>query len=1613
MERNMLKKLLVIILIIMLTATDFFWLGSGIASYAASLDNSTNNDNIEFSSYFKNDKGEKVESISPSIKAQDLKLYAQITVKNEGYFNGAIEILNSNFNVKNNILSDSILSIEGNKINLNQINAGSTVEIELDIEPIISEKMTSDMLAKESTVKLTGTYMETTYEGLNIEGEKTVKLDLKVDETAQAELTTEIVTNKVFSINGENKRVVQLLVKSRLSENQFPIKQTVLKINVPQLGNEAPEEVKVLSLGTNATNGKTGTEIENWKNENGVVEITLQNEGNEISWKKDCYDELIVTFIYSEQADASIVEIETNSEISVHNSESKFMAKHLVGIENKERNNIITAKTENTSSEIYKGQLYANVKNTEKTEIPFSSKTTIEIRSIDIADSIMIQEVKDVYATNDSELGANTRFISTEINKQNMLDILGEDGNIQIKYGEVIYNITKDTEANESGNIVVNYDTNVSELEITTSKPIKAGKLEIRHNKAIMGDSNTTEQIRTIKALKLRNTMKATLGGQTVVENFTETPMELKETTTKAELIVNKDTLSTMVQNSNFILGVKLLSADTRYDLYKDPTIKIQLPQSIEEISINTFDKLYGDEFEIERAVYNKAQKTIEISLKGEQLSYAESDATQLYLQINCNLVLSKTEPSKTDKITMEYTNANSGVTGIEEKQIEISSPNGLVAINNIESYNIESVSGISEDKQVATVDKRTAGGTEVKFSIVLVNNTKSVLNNVRILGKFPVAGEFERNEEQITNNLDTALRTAVNASNGTIYYSDNMNATTDLNDANNNWNQDINAIASPKAYLIEIPSMDVQSNFEANYTVLLPQTLDYDLKSYSGYEVFYNEGEIAETQTVQSELVGISTGEGIKLETTVNGKVGNDELKNGDAVKAGEVIKYTVTVKNNGVQTLENISVKSEVPEGTVVVIPEEDFEYTGVTYYVEQPDIKEMTQTIQSLEAGQTFTYEYEVRVNMDATEGAEISNKSTVNYNEFEVSSEELENVLSESTIRITNKRLDDLDTLTRPNTSVGYKVFVENLSDETITNLKVQLFNTNSEIMDFYYFGEADIITENEDKTITIKEIAPNDAVWFDVNVWINQQTEDSPKEIEMTSTVTDANGNVYRANKDIQQIATLGVNATLEALPDTGSYVEIGDKIEYIITVENTGNVAESYTIRDDIPEYLEIQEVYENDVIYKQIISADDSESFTNVIANDYRHLAYLEPGEKMVIRLVTKVLDTNEIFDVKTLTNFATAELSLDTDLKATTATTTHILRGNVTDDTKCLISGTAWLDTDSNGQRDSNDQLLSDITVKLLDVSTNNIAVDKDGNLAETRTNSRGEYTFTRINEGQYIVIFEYDTTQYAPTIYMQEGVPESQNSNVVAKDLTINGETKRYAVTDTITLTDYVTNIDMGLREVQIFDLELNKYISRIVVQNSKGTKSYDYNNSTFEKVEIHSKQINGSLVVLEYSIKVKNNGEVPGYATDIVDYLPDGLTFSSELNPNWYLSGNNLHTKALANEIINPGEEKEIKLILTKTMTENNVGLINNRAELYETYNEFALKDINSTENNQAQGENDLGSADVMINISTGATTIIYTLLVIINTGLIAVAIYLVIKNNKRNIKMGRR
>lgn len=157
MKRKKQKILLVILLIITMLATDLFVISSGIKTYASQLNSETNNPNIEFSAYFK-DGNNRVDSIEKSIKAEDVRLYAEIKVKKEGYLkeDSIISFENSNFNIKNEILPSNthIKSIEENIVNLKQINSGETVEIELEIEPIISNKISTDFLSKTTTMKM-------------------------------------------------------------------------------------------------------------------------------------------------------------------------------------------------------------------------------------------------------------------------------------------------------------------------------------------------------------------------------------------------------------------------------------------------------------------------------------------------------------------------------------------------------------------------------------------------------------------------------------------------------------------------------------------------------------------------------------------------------------------------------------------------------------------------------------------------------------------------------------------------------------------------------------------------------------------------------------------------------------------------------------------------------------------------------------------------------------------------------------------------------------------------------------------------------------------------------------------------------------------------------------------------------------------------------------------------------------------------------------------------------------------------------------------------------------------------------------------------------------------
>ena len=73
-----------------------------------------------------------------------------------------------------------------------------------------------------------------------------------------------------------------------------------------------------------------------------------------------------------------------------------------------------------------------------------------------------------------------------------------------------------------------------------------------------------------------------------------------------------------------------------------------------------------------------------------------------------------------------------------------------------------------------------------------------------------------------------------------------------------------------------------------------------------------------------------------------------------------------------------------------------------------------------------------------------------------------------------------------------------------------------------------------------------------------------------------------------------------------------------------------------------------------------------------------------------------------------------------------------------------------------------------------------------------------------------------------------------------------------------------------------------------------------------------------------------------------------------------------------------------------------MGEDNL-VTRNNAEIYEAYNDLGLEDSNSTPGNNVSGENDMGSADVIVSIRTGGVvymTIGVIIAIVVLTGIVA-------------------
>ena len=188
----------------------------------------------------------------------------------------------------------------------------------------------------------------------------------------------------------------------------------------------------------------------------------------------------------------------------------------------------------------------------------------------------------------------------------------------------------------------------------------------------------------------------------------------------------------------------------------------------------------------------------------------------------------------------------------------------------------------------------------------------------------------------------------------------------------------------------------------------------------------------------------------------------------------------------------------------------------------------------------------------------------------------------------------------------------------------------------------------------------------------------------------------------------------------------------------------------------------------------------------------------------------------------------------------------------------------------------------------------------------------------------------------------------------------------------------------DIDYDQVKVKYFDLSLLKWVNKTIVtlngervETDTGHTKETAKNEDPVKLEIKSKDIKKISVKYEYTICITNEGELEGYAKEITDYIPEGLRFEKEDNPEWYEKENGIiGTRALENTLLKPGESAEVKVILTWINGTDNFGEKVNLAEISEDYNDSDSPDIDSTPNNKVPGEDDIDDAPVILTIKTG-------------------------------------
>lgn len=1292
------------------------------------------------------------------------------------------------------------------------------------------------------------------------------------------------------------------------------------------------------------------------------------------------------------------IELSTKATTKFENIEEEIEAENQQEITLQQTGEKVSIEGEITK-EVYKGYLYEAKEN----ETIYKENYILEISDTQNIEEININKEKEKYTYYlddetetkiENDTNQSTYFKQTTINKQQMLKLLGEDGIITIKNAqdEPIGQISKDSIEDENGNIIINYENqDTKDIKINTTKPIQLGQIKIQNKKAI--DSKIQYNKQEIEQFEnLESTIKAN-------ESNCILQMKLLNTKSEAKINMEKAELSAMKENQNIQMMVTLLANSNQYDLYKNPTINMIFPKEL-EMNIKSITQLnFEEQMKIKNAWIkeeNDGKKKLTISLEGEQEEYIKNANEGIQISIVADIKIPNTTLPKEENIELYVTNENKQEETKTSYPFKITSKYGVLVVNQTEDKQTIDDEEVEIELNAYSNEKAETRTTKI------INNYENAISKVSIIGTI-----IDEKQEMDINFQDIKIPQNKNAK---IYYSEDSNQ----------WKENIEEVEKIKAYKIIVED-DIQSgeNIDIGYTYHIAENLNAGSTSYIENILEYeNQNNTEKTIsnikfTTKNEKINMFQTEkateenGMKVE--ISAITGSNYLKENDTVKEGQGIRYKIRVTNQTEQEMSNIVLEATNTNAIYydLIEYEEEVDDAIFTKYKieENEELTSKQLKIETLKPGETKEVSYQISVKEVENENETLTGEIKITAdNQEEKTIQNITNKIEQSEIKATLRFLYTEDVVTAEGSGIPLLINVQNLSDQELQDTIVEIplaeglkdFTEN----DLFMSGEEPYqFIECKDRVIKFKipkiEAKQTEKIIVKPGVDVLDITKEEAT-ISQYCKIKN-NGKEYITN-DIERKITQ-TKVAIEAIQTTNRQeknVKDGDNIKFNIKIQNKGVVSSMITIEDKIPYGLKVNSatlktsekeekleheariivgdatIKPNEIIELEIDTTVDAISIVKPEIENYVEINGINVSEKSnkVSFIVGLIKDDN---DDPSIDDPGTDDPSTDDP--------------NNDKDLKYNISGIAWVDSNQNGQQDNEEAKMPNMQVWLINEET--------GDNYQENTKEDGTYSFQNVKKGNYTVMFQYNTKKYTVTTYQKEGIPQNINSDVMESKMKIQDRELTIAKTKTLTINSKdLENIDAGFIETKEFDLKIDKTINKVAVQTNKGTKVITYNQTKLGKVEIDAKQIANSNITIEYNIAITNQGKVAGYANEIIDYLPKDVIFTKDLNNSWTkLKDGSISTKELSNQIINPGETKNITLTVSKKMTEEDTGTITNKAKINKYSSDYTTEDIN-TKNNESQ-------AELIISIRTGRI-IVYTILIISVATMIAVSIYAIKK-----------